>query len=248
MSIGRVWPVPNFVARLFRLALASSMVFLGTTSSTPRVSIGLYHDELPHAASGEVSETTLVVYEGQYREASYRLMADVVVDEEFVTQVGERWRAEVLEIVAGANVVLEPVGIFVEVVSIQQVASDDTLDSMSMLLKDVGKKLQRTQGRLLIVITCQDTVKYDGWANASHNEMAVRFYHTERERNSSLVAHELGHVLGARHHEQEHECIEDGCIMDQQGYANATHWCQHHIDVLHDSTQLLVATQQVPGI
>ena len=176
----------------------------------------------------------LVFYRDASGETLTRLLVDVAVDEEFMEQVGDRWEQHVYEMVASANNLFAGVGLDIEIASVTRWLSDDAVESLATLLGSSEEQVQRGPGRLLLVITCQDTIKYDGWAQNSKNGVIMRFYHDGQEKNAGLIAHEIGHLLGGRHHEDEEDCIEDGCIMDQRGYAHATTWCPHHQEVIED--------------
>lgn len=198
----------------------------GSSTSEPR-----FHDEPETAQSVPglaEQDAEMLLRPGSLAEAPVSLLADVAVDEDFVERVGNGWRTAVEDTVAGANALLEPIGLRVEIYTLKHWRSSDAEDSVAAHLKSAEEQIRGTPGRLFLAITGQDTVKYDGWAVASGGRVIVQFYHHRRKKNSALIAHEIGHILGATHHEDEEKCTGEGCIMDRQGYAHATNWCDHH--------------------
>jgi hypothetical protein len=41
----------------------------------------------------------------------------------------------------------------------------------------------------------------------------------------SLLAHELGHILGLDEHGPDHQGDDEGCLMEGTGYRNGNRWC-----------------------
>ncbi len=204
------------------------------------------HDEPPkaHQVENNISlPSALTFLREADDEALVVLLVDVAVDEDFIRQVGEKWLGEVFEMITGANSLLSQIGLTVRVASVQEWRSEDFQDSIANLLASAESQVHRANGRLLLAITCQDTVKYDGWAQEGNERVIVKFYHEGQKRNSALIAHEIGHLLGARHHEDDEECTGDGCVMDQKGYAHATTWCDHHQEVVEQNIQLWLSNQ-----
>ncbi|MEE9261767.1 MAG: hypothetical protein V3U95_04215, partial [Dehalococcoidia bacterium] len=87
------------------------------------------------------------------------------------------------------------------------------------------------------------TVRYDGFARESGSRMIVQFYPEDRKRTHALIAHEVGHLLGVDHHEDEDECTDEGCIMDRRGFAHTTTWCEHHRKVIQENVDSKLAAQ-----
>lgn len=162
------------------------------------------------------------------------LPVEVAIDEEFVIQVGDDWETEVYRMVEEGDSLLKEVGLELKVVSIQRWRSDNEEDSIEALLNSVELQIKRDPRHLLLAITCQDTAKYDGWAQPSKSQAIVKCSPKKAESKELLIAHEVGHLLGARHHEDEEECTEDGCIMGHVGPGYFTNWCQHHQQVIEE--------------
>lgn len=169
-------------------------------------------------------------------------MADLAVDEDFARNVGAGWRAEAHRTLQEASSLLERVGIELAVASTQRWESDDAEDSVVDLLDAADLQTETRAGNLLLVITDQHTVRYDGWAQDSRDRVIVRFNHERTQRNAALIAHEVGHLLGAHHHEDDEECTEGGCIMDERGFAHATEWCDHHAETIQTSIDSMLSS------
>ncbi len=41
-----------------------------------------------------------------------------------------------------------------------------------------------------------------------------------------VVAHEIGHLLGAKHHACDHDYT---CVMAPKGFGLTARWCGHHV-------------------
>lgn len=233
---------------LAALALVGSLLSVGDSGILSKSSSGLSHDETVEledlTKSGDTSGP-LVFYQDAATQSLAYVRTDVVVDEEFVHQMGEDWENRVREMALDVNSVTGQVGLNLVIVSIQRWRSDDSQDSLAALLEAAERDSSRGSGNLLLVITCQDASRYDGFSQPSRGRVIVQYYHKEQRRNSTLIAHEVGHVLGVKHHEQEEECDGAGCIMDRRGYAHAMQWCQHHKEQIQKSIAMALNSDEI---
>ncbi|MBT3942257.1 MAG: hypothetical protein HOF43_06050 [Chloroflexi bacterium] len=160
------------------------------------------------------------------------VFADVLVDEEFTDRHGSDWRDALDLMIGSANDVLSEVGVQVQVDSISTWHSDDDQAHISRILDGALDEAQRGSDRILLAVTCQDSIRLDGVSRTSRSAVIVRYNHDDWQRNGSLIAHEMGHLLGADHHGADEKCESDGCLMEPSGYANATEWCDDHRDAI----------------
>ena len=160
------------------------------------------------------------------------ILADVMVDEEFIAQNGTDWRDALDLALDAANGILEEVGVRLVTASVTTWESNDDQTHMARILDEVLVGAHRGSGRMILVVTCQDSVRFDGISRSSVSAAATRHVHENWERNGSLIAHEVGHLLGANHHPANEECESDGCLMEKAGYAHATEWCDDHEEII----------------
>jgi len=155
-------------------------------------------------------------------------LVDIVVDEEFVRDAGGLWQEEVYRQLAGANRLLGEVSVRLGVSSKQTWHSDDAVPYASALLQLSIEQIVHRQGDVLMVFSGQMAGRYDGYSRGRARAVLVSLNQRDPSLTRSLIAHEIGHLLGADHHEDDEECHEDGCIMDKRGYIHASEWCDHH--------------------
>ncbi len=167
--------------------------------------------------------------------ASAYLVVDVAVDEEFVATVGADWERDAREMVDAANRLLGQIGIAVEVGSIRRWRSyDETRDAPALLTEATGQA-QRRSGRMLLALTGQAAKPLDGWSRRTRTSAIATYYPYDRAMTAALVTHEIGHILGATHHEDGHLCENGACIMNKAGFARAETWCDEHSDQIWEA-------------
>ncbi|MEE9198712.1 MAG: M12 family metallo-peptidase [Dehalococcoidia bacterium] len=247
MREGRAPKQRSVPTRLIAAGLVAGLLLLSCSGAIDGGHQTSFHDEpLETVAPGEHAKlpADLLLYPGTSGDSSVYILADVAADEDFVNRLGSGWELQIREMLSEANLLLAAIGLHIKVHSIQQWHSNDAQQHISTLLGSAGLQVERVPGHLFLAITGQPTVRYDGYAMESGSQIGVRFYLGDPRHNSSLISHEIGHLLGAVHHEDEAECTEDGCIMDQRGYAHATHWCQHHKRLLMENVASRIAAQE----
>jgi hypothetical protein len=238
MQMGSALRKKPLLAGLATTVLVASLMLYGYPRASPATPAIALHDEpIESRAPGGFAKlpVALLFYPGDAIETSAYVLTDVAVDEDFVNRLGDDWGDELQMTLDGANALLAPVGLTVQTASTQQWRSDDDLYYISSHISSAERQIRRIPGYLFLAITGQDTIKYDGWSQESGSRLIVQFDHNFPRRIHSLIAHEIGHLLGARHHEDEEGCVGDGCIMDGKGYAHATTWCEHHLQLIHDN-------------
>jgi hypothetical protein len=162
-------------------------------------------------------------------------VVDVAVDEEFVATVGADWEHEVREIIEAANQLLGQLGIAVEVGSLLRWRSDDAVGDAPELLTEASGQALRHPGHALLAVTGQAAKPLDGWSRRSRTSAIATYYRYDQAMTAALVAHAIGHILGATHHEDGYICENGACIMNRAGFARAETWCDEHADQIWES-------------
>lgn len=187
-----------------------------------------------HAAATGTSEQ-LNIHLGPHDSAVAYLVVDVTVDEEFEAVVGGDWEHEAHEMIDASNWLLGQIGIAVEVGLLQRWLSDDaTRDAPELLAEASGQALRRP-GHMLLAVTGQAAKPLDGWSRRSRTSAIASYYRHDQARTAALVAHEMGHILGATHHEDGHICENGACIMSKAGFVRAATWCDEHAAQIWES-------------
>ncbi len=169
------------------------------------------------------------------------VVADILVDDDFIDTNGANWQNDVGEMIRATNNLLGQVEVEIRIGSIGVWESEDEPESLSDLMDSAITQSQRDPSRLLIVITCQNPPKKDGLAQSGYGRVIVEYYHNDIPRNAALLSHEIGHLFGAGHHADAVECVGDGCLMDAKGYSHSENWCDHHRQLIGDATQAALA-------
>jgi hypothetical protein len=166
---------------------------------------------------------------------SAQFAIDVALDEEFRVFVGEDWQQEVRRIIDSANQLLGQRGISAEVGSARSWRSDDlSLDAPS-LLAEASRQVPRDSGHAFLAVTGQAAKPLDGWSRRLRTSAITRYYRYDQAMTAALIAHEVGHVLGAIHHEDGHICEDGACIMNGAGFARSDFWCDEHVEQIWES-------------
>lgn len=248
----------NIELRLWALLAVAAAVAIGAMFLLFSARHGFPQDSRQPPSGGPPSAETrdtrvhsaseFVLYRGASAEAPAYVVADVAVDEDFVIQVGDEWKLEIEQTLEAANALLAPVGLRIEMGSIQRwrsaaIENDIPAHVIWTQLKSAEQQADRNPGYLLLAITGQYTPTYDGFALRMGSSVIVRRYQEYPERTAALVLHEVGHLLGAKHHADEEQCAGHGCFMTAEGFAHATDWCDHHREAIQDSIASIMATQ-----
>lgn len=199
----------------------------------------LHGDDTAHAVDG-LTSGVLKVHRDAGTNALPYLTVDVAVDEDFIQTVGSTWRVEAIRIVDESRVLLAEVGVDVRVASVQVWRSDEGA-SVTDLMHAFPEQVHSTDGNLLLAITGQYMGSYDGWAQRSSGALIAHYYSRRPHNTVALLAHEVGHLLGAEHHASEDECTGDGCVMDREGFVHADDWCDHHLEVIQETLDAALA-------
>ncbi len=218
------------------VGLVMGWALMTSFNPTPAVPPGLAEDhyatdEDAHGAESGVAR--LRFHQDDSSPIAY-VNADIAVDDDFVTLTGSDWRLAAPRLVEGANDLLAAVHLQLKVNGVRQWRSEDAVDAISKHLAAAERQIPSTPGHLFLAIIGRNDFRYDGWARRSEGAAIVEFYADDPLVTHSLIAHEVGHLLGAKHHADDEDCTGDGCLMEQKGYDHLETWCEHHQDVIRD--------------
>ena len=153
---------------------------------------------------------------------------------EVVLATDEAWQqtysagaeARARQLLVDANSILEPAGIALSIAEYRSWSTEGNGGSMSQLLGHLDDTVPATPGQLVIGLTARQVSRVDGLAHVGHIHLLARSHPGEPQLDSLVVAHEIGHLLGADHHECEHDY---DCVMAPKGFSFPPRWCELHI-------------------
>lgn len=215
----------------FWLAVLAAVVFglASGISDTTREGLNTHGEE----HGGPFADLSITL-----RDGVYLIEADIVADEQFIEHFGTEWVKEIDSIIHEGNLLLGELGVRVSVRSIETWESPEMEWSPSEIVVS-AKESAPDSGRLLIAFTSQTGRRADGFASYQYAAIALSHSGGSVSLGGTLLAHELGHLLGAGHHKDEEECDEEGCIMEAHGYDHADSWCDHHVEIMADTLTTL---------
>ena len=170
-------------------------------------------------------------------EMPYELRIIIAADEEYIESAGDEWQSAARATVLTASNLLSQIGVQVEIVGVRSWLSSDSGPGLAALLNDALEQVGPPSDAILVVLTNQEIHEqpdYDGWASSQVPATILKSMEPGRPTFASLVAHEVGHLLGAGHHDDDHECTDGGCVLDPRGYAHGYRWCDDHRDTISE--------------
>lgn len=144
--------------------------------------------------------------------------------------------ARARQLLVDANSILEPAGIRLSIADYRIWSSVNHAQSMSQLLGHLDDTVPARPGQLVIGLTGRQVSRMDGLAHVGHIHLLARPHPGKPQLDGLVVAHEIGHLLGADHHECDHGY---DCVMAPKGFSSPPRWCEHHIlEMQLDAAQL----------
>ncbi len=150
----------------------------------------------------------------------------VATDEAWRQTYGNEAQARARQLLADTNHILEPAGLVLSVASFQSWSSVDHDQSMSRMLAHLDDTVPAEPGQLVIGLTGRQISRVDGIAHVDHIHLVARLHPGKPQLDGLVVAHEIGHLLGAKHHKCTHDYL---CVMAPKSFSSPPRWCEHHI-------------------
>lgn len=150
----------------------------------------------------------------------------VAVDEAWRQTYGDDSETRATLLLADVNRIMEPAGIRLSVTEYRNWSSTEYAGSMSSMLSHLDASVPAQPGKLVIGLTGRQISRVDGLAHVGHIHLVARLHQDRPQLDGLVVAHEIGHLLGADHHECEHDYQ---CVMAPKGFSIPARWCDHHV-------------------
>ncbi len=154
----------------------------------------------------------------------------VAMDEAWQQAYGVEAEATARQLIAATNRVLEPTGIRLAVTDYLTWAGQEGGPSMSGMLEHLESSVPARPDQFVIGLTGRQISRVDGIAHVGHIHLVARRHPDRPSYDGLVVAHEIGHLLGAKHHDCDHDYR---CVMAPKGFGLPARWCAHHLLELH---------------
>lgn len=158
--------------------------------------------------------------------AYLEIPAVVAADESWRQAYGIRAEGTASALIADVNSILAPTGIRLALADYVIWESQPSERSMSGLLAHLDESIPARGGEFVIGLTSERLSSVDGIAHTGHVHIVARRHPDNPQLDGLVVAHEIGHLLGADHHECDHGYR---CVMTPKGFELPARWCDHHV-------------------
>lgn len=150
----------------------------------------------------------------------------VVADQAWQEAYGGLAETRARQLITEADRILESSGIDLRMTDYGTWATRGAEHSMSEMLKGLESAVPAQPGELVLGLTGRQISRVDGIAHVRHVHLVARRHPDRPQYDALVLAHEIGHLLGAEHHDCDHAYR---CVMAPKGFGLPARWCGHHV-------------------
>ncbi len=150
----------------------------------------------------------------------------VAADDAWQQAYGDSAKATARQLIAEVNRILEPTGVGLVLADYVTWMNQDSAPSMSQMLKHLDATVPAQPRQFVIGLTGRQISSVDGIAHVGHVHLVARRHPGQQPSDALVIAHETGHLLGAKHHKCDHDYQ---CLMAPKGFGLPARWCEHHV-------------------
>ena len=158
----------------------------------------------------------------------YTMTVTIVLDEEWHAYGADVATAQLGDVMERVRDLFLPAGIEVEWAAVMGWHSRNDRGLLRDLLGDLIASHVATETDLVVALVGQQGPGPDGLAQRLGRHITVRHHTVHPERDAMVIAHEIGHILGADHH----DCRGHRCLMEPTGFEHSEEWCPGHLRIL----------------
>ena len=181
---------------------------------------------------------------GRAHPGPYIMTVTLVLDEEWQAYAPDVAAVRLDAAIERVRDLYLEVGIHVEWAAVRGWHSRDDRASLRDLLDDLIVAYPARETDLVVALVGQQGSGPDGLAQRLGRHIIVRHHQAHPERDAMVIAHEIGHILGADHH----ACRGHRCLMTPSGFEYSDEWCPGHLRILRLNAGLFEWSAQAdPG-